>query len=72
MKTEDIATALKEIKLPVRYDLDSAMIFDAVDNHILDVRGWGRLQDDHKQDCIGEYIAGCINNCKPSLIQTPK
>lgn len=55
----------EHIKLPVKYDRDSYFILDDNDNAILEVRGWGHIQNlsepEEKQDLIGEYIAACIN-----------
>jgi len=53
------------IKSPVRYDKYGTMIFDADNNHVLDIRGWGRLQyikdGASIQDAIGYFIAEAIN-----------
>lgn len=53
------------IKSPVRYEAMGTMMFDANNNHILDIRGWGRLQYIKDgaaiQDSIGHFIADAIN-----------
>lgn len=51
------------IKTPVKFQIGK--IFDDEGNHILDIRGWGRLQylpdAEAKQDGIGEFVAEAIN-----------
>lgn len=58
--TEDVK---KLIAYPVKFQIGK--IFDANGDHILDIRGWGRLQymptPETKQDAIGEWIAEAIN-----------
>lgn len=53
------------IKHPVKYYPEGTMIMDADNNHILDIRGWGRLQKlsdgEDVQDAIGRYIEDLIN-----------
>jgi len=55
----------KHIKAPVKYFSAGTMIIDSDLNHILDIRGWGRLQKlpdgPEIQDAIGEWIAKLIN-----------
>ncbi len=72
MKVEDLLRAKANIKMPVRYDNYGQKIFDADNNLILDVRGFGRLQyligGAEIQDNIGEYVAECINSCPDELI----
>lgn len=72
MKITELVSAKANIKKPVRYDNESQQIFDAVDDLILDVRGWGRLKyienGSDIQDHIGLYIAECINSCRDELI----
>ncbi len=67
----------KLIKYPVRYDDYGQMIFDKENNHILDIRGWGRIQymdnPTETQDFIGKFIANAINqkleNIKASKVK---
>lgn len=68
MKLTDLQSALKDIKLPVSYDPESQNIYDAVDNHILDIRGYGRLKSEIRMDCIGYFVAECINKCPKNLL----
>ncbi len=55
----------KLIIYPVRYEPMGQYIFDAEDNIIANVRGWGRLQylpdPEATQDEIGRFIAEGIN-----------
>jgi len=55
----------KIIKGKVKYDSMGTMIIDQQNNHILDVRGWGRFQHmaygEKIQDSVGEFIANAIN-----------
>lgn len=75
MKTAELAIALQHIKKPVSYDKEGAMIFDAYNNHIMDVWGYGSFQyminGEYHQDCLGRYIAECINNCPDELLINP-
>lgn len=54
-----------ELPLPVRYDRFGTMILGKNDEHVADIRGWGRIQykenPEEKQDEVGEYIAAAIN-----------
>lgn len=56
---------LDTIKLPVVYDPESQSVFDADNNQVTDIRGWGRIQylsqAEERQDAIGEMIANSIN-----------
>jgi hypothetical protein len=53
------------IKSPVKYEQNGAMILDADGNHVLDIRGWGRLQHVEDgtaiRDSIGYFVAEAIN-----------
>jgi hypothetical protein len=49
------------IAFPVRYIDEGQIIVDADNNHIADVRGWGRLKNIQSQDDIGTFIADAIN-----------
>lgn len=53
------------IKYPVTFNKGSGMFFDADNNHIADIRGWGRIQylenAEEKHDKMGEFIAEAIN-----------
>ena len=55
----------KVIIYPVRYEPMGQYIFDAKDNVVANIRGWGRIQylpkPEETQDTIGEYIAQAIN-----------
>jgi hypothetical protein len=55
----------KLIKGKVRYVTYGTMILDEDNNHILDIRGWGRLQymedGEELQDSIGCFIVDAIN-----------
>lgn len=57
--------ALSSIELPVRYDDFGQMIFDADNNLILDIRGWGHFQYKEEgikcQDELGSMVADLIN-----------
>ena len=54
-----------DIKFPVRYEDYGTSIFDADNNKVLDVRGWGRLSHksnpEKRQDAIGEFIVEAMN-----------
>ena len=49
------------IAFPVRYIDEGQMIVDADNNHIADVRGWGRASDPMLQDDIGTFVADAMN-----------
>lgn len=57
--------AFDTIKLPVRYDNEGQLIFDANENMIADVRGWSYIESlpdpEQRQDQIGELICELIN-----------
>lgn len=72
MNTEDI---LKHYKLPLRYDPTGQMIWDADNNYVADIRGWGRLQYEDNpeaiQDGMGELIVRAFNDKhykKPNVV----
>lgn len=61
-----IRKRIKEaIVFPVYYDPYGQKIFDAKNQMVADVRGWGRIQymsdAESRQDEIGEFIAYAIN-----------
>ena len=53
------------IKYPVRYESSGTCIFDADNNMVANVRGWGRISymdsPEKKQDKMGEFISQAIN-----------
>jgi hypothetical protein len=57
--------AKETINFPVVYDTYGQKIFDADNNMVLDIRGWGWIQkmDSPKlrQDSIGEWVADLMN-----------
>lgn len=57
--------ALKHLSFPLKYDDHGQVILDADGNHLLDVRGWGRLQylpnGRYIQDAIGVFVAQSLN-----------
>lgn len=62
----DEADTIKEvIKYPVKYDNGTGYFFDANDDVIAEVRGFGRFQymeeGTEKMDVIGYFIANAIN-----------
>lgn len=66
---EIVGTVIKgqqAIKFPLKAPV-SGWVSDANGNHVLDIRGWGRLQyaDDDKgpeiQDAIGEWVVKTLN-----------
>ena len=64
-KSEDF-NITELIKFPLRYDdFGGGYFWDADDNMIAQVRGWGRLQyeptAEAKQDFIGRWIADKLN-----------
>lgn len=50
-----------DIKLPVKYNSEAWVIQDVDGNIILDVRGWGLLQDEQRHNEFGNYLANLIN-----------
>lgn len=48
-------------KKPFKYDEHGQMIFDANNEHVVDVRGWSHLQNMEKQDKFGEFLTGLLN-----------
>jgi hypothetical protein len=52
-------------KKPFVYDDHGQMIFDANNNHVLDIRGWGRIQYQEngmaKQDAFGRFVTKLLN-----------
>lgn len=53
------------IKYPVKYIPLTQSIHDATSHHVLDIRGWGRIQKllaaEEMMDAIGEFVADAIN-----------
>ena len=53
------------IMFPVRYYDQTQQIFDAENNLVADVRGWGRISHldraEERQDAIGQFIADAMN-----------
>lgn len=53
------------IKFPVHYDDYGQQIFDAENNLVCEIRGWGRIQymsePQKRQDTIGKWITGIMN-----------
>ena len=72
MKITELLNAKANIRKPVYYDDESQMIFDAENNHLVDIKGFAILQYHQNgsdiQDSIGKYIAECINSCPDELI----
>lgn len=58
---------LRHVKLPVRCDENGIFIFDANDDMIMEVRGWGRLSKlgdecgERMQKAIGDAFALAFN-----------
>lgn len=50
---------------PFKYDPNNQAIYDGDDRHVLDVRGWGRIQymdgAEALQDAAGERIVSILN-----------
>lgn len=50
---------------PFHYDNYGQIIFDADNNHVLDIRGWGRIQykdnAEAKQDAFGQFVCNLLN-----------
>lgn len=71
MKEEDVKRILEVYKKPFEYR--NTMIIDANRNHVLDIRGWGRLQHLNDggdiQDNLGELITEFLNK---QLLSTSK
>ena len=70
MELEEFKKVLLEIYVrPFKYDPHGQIIFDAGNNMVLDVRGWGHIsstmRDDKKaqafQDSFGEYVTRLLN-----------
>lgn len=67
MNIKEIAGTIVRGEKAIRFPLKSTseMIFDSNNNHILDIRGWGRLQyheDGSKlQDGIAEWVVKTLN-----------
>jgi hypothetical protein len=63
MKTPEIIKGL--YKKPFHFDEYGQMIFDANNEHVLDIRGWGRIQylpdAEAKQDTFGRFVADMLN-----------
>lgn len=67
MDNEDLIRAY--FKKGVKYINGPQMIFTSDDDHVLDIRGWGRIQymfNDKRdalkfQDDIGKWVADAIN-----------
>lgn len=60
-----IETYKSTITPPVKYFAEGTCILDAAGNHIVDIRGWSRLQKlpngEMVQDAFGEEVAKAIN-----------
>lgn len=65
----------QNIKLPLSYD-DCSHIFDADNNMVLDIRGWGRLKYEkdgvYIQDRIGHYIVEVLNKSFEAELYTER
>lgn len=61
-------------KPPFKYI--NGKIFDSEDNHVLDIRGWGRIQymDDSetRQDKFGDYVAEILTKAYEKAIPAPE
>lgn len=57
--------AFDTLKFPLKYDEHGQMIFDADNDHVLDIRGWGSIQymdqPFERQDQIGKMIVEVLN-----------
>ena len=63
---------MKEIKLPLRYDSEGQYIFDRENKMILEIRGWGWIQNlnpkdiqqtqSEYQDSLGKLIVRLLND----------
>jgi len=70
MDIKEIAGTLirgnKNIIFPLKYSSLGTMIVDNAGNHILDIRGWGRIQyfgegAEELQDAFGEWVVKTLN-----------
>jgi len=51
---------------PFHYDEYGQSIYDANNDHVLDIRGWGRIQymdnAEAKQDAFGRFVTKLLND----------